>query len=132
MAGDHHEALARMAQESTVETCGFLHVHEDAVAKVRALLPDEETLADLSDLFKVFGDSTRIRILYVLFEEDVCVCDIAQLLGMTQSAVSHQLRVLKQARLIRSRREGKTVFYTLADDHVRTLLSNGMEHISEE
>ncbi len=132
MAGDHHEALAKMAQESTVETCGFLQIHEDAVAKVRALLPDEETLSDLSDLFKVFGDSTRIRILYVLFEEDVCVCDIAQLLGMTQSAVSHQLRVLKQARLIRSRREGKTVFYTLADDHVRTLLSNGMEHIREE
>ena len=84
-----------------VETCGFLHVHEDAVARVRALLPREDTLTRLSDLFKVFGDGTRIRILYVLFEEEVCVCDIALLLGMTQSAVSHQLRILKQARLIK-------------------------------
>ena len=132
MSMDHRDALTRMARQTELETCGFLHVHEDTVAKVRALLPDEGTLTRLSDLFKVFGDSTRIRILYVLFEQDVCVCDIAQLLGMTQSAVSHQLRVLKQARLIRSRREGKTVFYALADDHVRTLLSNGMEHISEE
>lgn len=118
--------------EPEVETCGFLHVHEDTVAKVRALLPDEETLTRLSDLFKVFGDGTRIRILYVLFEEEVCVCDIANLLGMTQSAVSHQLRILKQARLIKSRRVGKTVFYSLADSHVSTLLSNGTEHISED
>ncbi len=99
---------------------------------MRGLLPGEDTLTRLSDLFKVFGDGTRIRILYVLFEEEVCVCDIALLLGMTQSAVSHQLRVLKQARLIKSRRVGKTVFYSLADSHVSTLLSNGMEHISEE
>ncbi len=115
-----------------VETCGFLHVHEDAVARVRALLPREDTLTRLSDLFKVFGDGTRIRILYVLFEEEVCVCDIALLLGMTQSAVSHQLRILKQARLIKSRRVGKTVFYSLADSHVSTLRSNATEHISEE
>ncbi len=118
--------------EPEVETCGFLHVHEDAVAKVRAMLPRDETLTRLADLFKVFGDGTRIRILYVLFEQEVCVCDIALLLGMTQSAVSHQLRVLKQARLIRSRRVGKTVFYALADSHVSTLLSNGVEHISED
>lgn len=117
--------------EAEVETCGFLHVHQEAVNKVRSMLPDEDTLTRLSDLFKVFGDGTRIRILYALFEQEVCVCDLAQLLGMTQSAVSHQLRVLKQARLIRSRREGKTIFYALADEHVRTLLSNGTEHISE-
>ncbi len=117
--------------EAEVETCGFLHVHQEAVDKVRSLLPDEDTLTRLSDLFKVFGDGTRIRILYALFEQEVCVCDLAQLLGMTQSAVSHQLRVLKQARLIRSRREGKTIFYALADEHVRTLLSNGTEHINE-
>ena len=115
-----------------VETCGFLHVHEDKVAQVQALLPDEETLTRLSDLFRVFGDGTRIRILYALFEDEVCVCDLARLLGMTQSAVSHQLRILKQARLIRSRRDGKTVFYSLADDHVRTLLEQGTEHIGEE
>lgn len=122
------EILANLTE---VETCGFLHVHQDAVDRVRALLPGEETLTRLSDLFKVFGDSTRIRILYVLFEEEVCVCDIATLLGMTQSAVSHQLRILKQARLVSSRRVGKTVFYALSDDHVRTLLRNGTEHICE-
>lgn len=115
-----------------VETCAFLHVHQDKVALVRKLLPDGDTLTRLSDLFKVFGDETRIRILYVLFEDEVCVCDLAQLLGMTQSAVSHQLKVLKQSRLIRARREGRTVFYSLADDHVRTLLSQGMEHVEEE
>ena len=118
--------------QTEVETCGFLHVHQDKVNEVRRLLPDEATLTRLSDLFKVFGDGTRIRILYVLFEDEVCVCDMAQLLGMTQSAVSHQLRLLKQMRLIRSRRDGRTVFYSLADDHVRTLLSQGMEHVSEE
>ena len=117
--------------EDGVETCGFLHVHEDKVAQVRGLLPDEDALNRLAELFKVFGDGTRVRILYVLFEEEVCVCDIARLLGMTQSAVSHQLRILKQARLIKGRREGKTVFYSLADDHVRTLLHQGTEHISE-
>ena len=121
----------RQILDEGVETCGFLHVHQDTVDKVRRMLPDENTLTRLSDLFKVFGDGTRIRILYALFEEEVCVCDLAQLLGMTQSAVSHQLRVLKQARLIRSRREGKTVFYALADEHVRTLLSNGTDHINE-
>ena len=129
---EHHRAAEQAIRAAEVETCGFLFVHEDAVREVRAQLPDEETLTRLSDLFKVFGDGTRIRILYVLFEQEVCVCDIAMLLGMTQSAVSHQLRVLKQARLIRSRREGKTMFYSLADDHVRTLLENGTEHIREE
>ena len=117
--------------EEGVETCSFLHVHEDAVARVKALLPDEASLTRLAELFKVFGDETRIRILYVLFEEEFCVCDIATLLGMTQSAVSHQLRILKQACLIRSRRMGKTVFYSLADEHVRVLLHNGTEHINE-
>ncbi len=128
---ENHRVIQEIL-EPEVETCGFLHVHEDTVAKVRAMLPGEDTLTKLSDLFKVFGDGTRIRILYVLFEEEVCVCDIANLLGMTQSAVSHQLRVLKQARLIKSRRVGKTVFYALADSHVSTLLSNATEHISED
>ena len=121
----------RQILDEGVETCGFLHVQQDTVDKVRRMLPDEDTLTRLSDLFKVFGDGTRIRILYALFEEEVCGCDLAQLLGMTQSAVSHQLRVLKQARLIRSRREGKTVFYALAADHVRTLPSNGTDPINE-
>ena len=113
------------------DVCGFLCVHEDKVAQVQACLPDEDILSRLSELFKVFGDATRIRILYVLFEAEVCVCDLAKLLGMTQSAVSHQLRVLKQAHLVKSRRDGKTIFYALADDHVATLLRQGTEHISE-
>ena len=94
-------------------------------------MPDEECLYDLAELFKVFGDTTRIRILYALFESEMCVCDIAAVLNMTQSAISHQLRVLKQARLVRSRREGKQSYYFLADDHVRTIVGQGMDHITE-
>ena len=94
-------------------------------------MPEEETLFDLAELFKVFGDSTRIRILYLLFESEMCVCDIAQLLGMTQSAISHQLQVLKKSKLVKYRRQGKTVFYSLADAHVRAIIGQGMEHISE-
>lgn len=112
--------------------CDFLCVHEDTVNKVQAMLPGEDDLYDLAELFKVFGDSTRIKILYVLFESEMCVCDIAQLLGMTQSAVSHQLRILKNSKLVKFRREGKTVFYALDDEHVRSILSLGMEHVEEE
>ncbi len=119
-------------ENQEIERCGYLCVHEELVDQVRARMPDDNTLVRLADLFKVFGDGTRIRILYALFEAEVCVCDLAKLLGMTQSAVSHQLRTLKQARLIKSRRDGKTVFYTLADDHVSTLLRQGTEHIRED
>ena len=94
-------------------------------------IPSEDTLYDLAELFRIFGDSTRIRILYVLSEAEMCVCDIAQLLGMTQSAISHQLRSLKNARLVKARRDGKTVFYSLADDHVKTILDQGIEHVCE-
>lgn len=118
--------------ERSIESCSFLCVHEDVVAQVKSSLPEEGQLLRLADLFKMFGDGTRVRILYVLLKAEVCVCDLAALLGMTQSAVSHQLRILKQARLIKSRRDGKTVFYSLADDHVATLLRNGMEHICED
>lgn len=109
----------------------YTHVHEETVRRVNEIMPGEEELFDLSELFKVFGDSTRIRILYVLFESDMCVCGIAELLGMTQSAISHQLAVLKKAKLVRYRREGKTIYYSLSDDHVRTILDQGMEHITE-
>ena len=117
--------------ERPIEACSFLCVHEDVVAQVQRSLPPEEQLLRLAELFKVFGDGTRVRILYVLLEAEVCVCDLATLLGMQQSAVSHQLRILKQARLIKARRDGKTVFYSLADDHVATLLKQGMEHVCE-
>ena len=112
-------------------SCEFMHVHEDIVARVNSRMPPEETLLDLAELFKIFGDSTRIKILYLLFEAEMCVCDIAQLLGMTQSAISHQLQVLKKSKLVKYRREGKTVFYSLADGHVRTIIGQGMEHIAE-
>ena len=109
----------------------FLCLHEEAVAAVRKQMPDEDDLYDLAALYKVFGDSTRIKILYVLFAAELCVYDIAQLLGMTQSAVSHQLRILKNNKLVKFRREGKTVFYALDDDHVRSILKLGMEHLGD-
>ena len=114
-----------------VEHCDELHSHPQLVDHVKLDMPDEERLYDLAELFKVFGDSTRIKILYVLFESEMCVCDIAEALEMTQSAVSHQLRIIKNARLIKSRREGKTVFYSLADDHVTTIIGMAKEHLEE-
>ena len=120
-----------MEDQYNVECCDFIHAHEDIVERVRRELPTEDTLYDLTELFRIFGDSTRIRILYVLFESEMCVCDIALLLGMTQSAISHQLRALKGARLVKSRRDGKTVFYSLADAHVRTIIDQGLEHVTE-
>lgn len=117
--------------DNEVEKCEFMHIHEDVVEKVNEVMPDEESLYDLADFFKVFADSTRIKILYVLLCSEVCVCDLAQILDMNQSAISHQLRTLKQMDLVRSRREGKTVFYSLADDHIKSILSQGMEHINE-
>ena len=114
-----------------VEHCDELHSHPQLVDHVKLDMPDEEDLYDLAELFKVFGDSTRIRILYTLFESELCVCDIAELLNMSQSAISHQLRVLKQAKLVKFRRDGKTIYYSLADDHVRTIIGMGMEHLCE-
>ncbi len=120
-----------MEDRYNVECCEFMHAHDEIVERVRKEMPGEDTLYDLTELFRIFGDSTRIRILYVLFEAEMCVCDIAALLGMTQSAISHQLRALKNARLVTSRRDGKTVFYSLADDHVKTIINQGLEHILE-
>jgi len=114
-----------------VDCCEQVFVHEELVKKVNGQMPEEDELYDLAELFKVFGDSTRIRILFVLFEAEVCVCDLAEILHMTQSAVSHQLKILKQAKLVTARREGKSVFYSLADDHVRTIIAQGREHIEE-
>ncbi|MCH5280330.1 MAG: helix-turn-helix transcriptional regulator [Lachnospiraceae bacterium] len=119
-----------MAEEE-LECCEFVEVHQDLLKIVKETLPDEVTLYNLAELFKVFGDSTRIRILYVLFEAEVCVCDLAQALNMTQSAISHQLKILKQNKLVKSRREGKSVFYSLADGHVRTIIAQGREHVEE-
>lgn len=112
-------------------SCETTQPHTDVVERVQSSLPDEETLACLADLFRMFGDTTRVRILSVLQISDLCVCDIAQLLGITVSAVSHQLRLLKAAGLVTFRREGKSVIYALADGHVRTLMQVGMEHVRE-
>ena len=114
-----------------IERCDVTEEHVNIISRVRAEMPADETLYDLAELFKIFGDSTRIRILYALFEAEMCVCDIAAILGMTQSAISHQLRALKSARLVKGRREGKTVFYSLADDHVKTIIHQGLDHIAE-
>lgn len=123
--------MQREKKDRYEEVCQEIHIHEDVVSFVSGEMPEEETLYDLAELFKIFGDTTRIKILYVLFESDLCVCDIAATLNMGQSAISHQLRVLKQAQLVKFRREGKQVIYSLADDHVRTIINNGMEHLME-
>ncbi|MBE6581558.1 MAG: helix-turn-helix transcriptional regulator [Ruminococcaceae bacterium] len=111
--------------------CTFLHAHDAAVEAVRQIMPPEYTLLDLAEFFHIFGDSTRIKILYALAAHELCVCDIAALLGMTISAISHQLRILKAAKMVRCRRSGKTVFYSLADEHVHTILNQGFTHITE-
>lgn len=120
-----------MAEERRLECCEEHCVHQEVISEVRSKLPEVEELYDLAEFFKVFGDTTRIRILYVLFEAEMCVCDIAEMLSMTPSAISHQLRLLKQSRLVKSRRDGKTIYYSLADDHVRSIIDMGREHIEE-
>ncbi len=107
-------------------------VHPGALERVQGLMPKDETLYDLAELFKIFGDSTRVKMLYALLEGELCVCDLASLMEVSQSAVSHQLRVLKASKLVKFRREGRTVYYSLADEHVLSILSQGMEHIMEE
>ena len=112
---------------STEETCKCKHV----MAKIQDELPDDEILYDLAELFKVFGDSTRVKILYVLFESEMCVNDIAQCLGMTPSAVSHQLASLKKTKLVRTRKIGKQVYYSMADEHIENIYKMALEHIRE-
>lgn len=120
-----------MEDRYNVECCDLIHTHEEVVERLRGAMPGEDTLYDLTELFRIFADSTRVRILYVLEVSEMCVCDLAVMLGMTQSAISHQLRALKNARLVKARRDGKTVFYSLADQHVKTILDQGLEHINE-
>ena len=114
-----------------VECCDSFQIHEELLKIVNETMPEEDELYDLAELFKVFSDSTRIRILFVLFSAEVCVCDLAKVLNMTQSAISHQLKILKQAKLVKARRDGKSVFYSLADGHVRSIIAQGREHIEE-
>lgn len=115
-----------------IDICNCTVIHEDIVNKVKKVMPEEEKLYDLAELFKVFGDTTRIKILHALFESEMCVCDIAALLGMKQSAISHQLRVLKQAGLVKFRKEGKVVYYSLDDEHVKNIFEQGFVHINHK
>ena len=117
--------------DNKVERCACNVIHGDIVAKVKDSLPQEETLYDLAELFKVFGDSTRIKILCALFEEEMCVCDLSALLNVSQSAISHQLRVLKSARLVKFRRDGKVIYYSLDDEHIKHIFDEGLKHITE-
>ena len=117
--------------KETAPQCREICTHPARIDRAHEILPDTEELFALADLYKIFGDSTRIRILYALFDTELCVCDIAELLGMTVSAISHQLRILKQARLVKFRREGKTVFYALSDDHIHSILGAGIDHVRE-
>lgn len=112
-------------------TCQECHVHKDLREKALEMMPDDEKLFDLAEFFKVFGDSTRVRIMCALIPGEMCVCDISDLLGITQSAISHQLRLLKSHRLVRSRREGKSMFYALDDEHIQTILCQGLSHLEE-
>ena len=130
MSREENEMATNRPEISEKEN-DYLAAHEDVVKRVIERQPADEYLYDLAELFKVFGDSTRIRILYALFESELCVGDLASLLALSPSAVSHQLKILKDAKLVRFRRDGKIIFYALDDDHVRTILSMGMEHVEE-
>ena len=123
--------MGRREDVKIAPRCDFIYVHEEVVNQVLEVMPTDEELQSLADFFRIFGDSTRIRILYALSQSELCVCDIASLLGMGQSAISHLLRILKQMRLVKFRREGKSVLYSLADGHIETILAQGMEHIGE-
>lgn len=118
-------------QDQNIEICNCNIIHEDTVSRVKDLLPKDEVLYDLAELFKAFGDSTRVKLLCALFESDMCVCDLAAVLGISQSAVSHQLRTLKASRLVKFRRDGKVIYYSLDDEHIKSIFNQGFEHITE-
>jgi len=127
---DKEEAL--LFGQDEAESCGCSVIHEDVVNDVKQHMPPAKDLLELANLFKIFGDFTRVKIVYALFRAEMCVCDIAALLGMTKSAISHQLRVLRQARLVKFRKEGRTVFYSLDDDHVSTIFAQGLTHVAHD
>jgi ArsR family transcriptional regulator, lead/cadmium/zinc/bismuth-responsive transcriptional repressor len=125
------ERRVRMTQDNKTVVCDCEVIHAEVVESVRSHMPQEELLYDLADFFKMFGDSTRLKLLWALDREEMCVCDLAVLLNMTKSAVSHQLKTLRQQKLVKYRKEGKTVFYSLQDEHVKNILEIGLEHIEE-
>ncbi len=118
--------------KSNIDSCGCNVIHEDIINKVKRTMPSEVELCNLADFFKVFGDTTRIKIIYALLKEEMCVCDISILLEMNQSAISHQLRVLRQARIVKFRKEGRMVYYSLDDEHVKNIFEQGLIHINHK
>ncbi len=114
------------------DSCNCNIIHEDIINRVKEAMPAEEELYDLADFFKVFGDTTRVKIIYALLKEEMCVCDISMLLGMNQSAISHQLRILRQARIVKFRKEGRVVYYSLDDEHVKNIFEQGLIHINHK
>lgn len=124
--------MAENKQETKQDVCCQNTIHGEVVEKVKQTIPNDDSLGQVAELFKVLGDRTRTRILHALFEAEMCVCDLAYLLGMTQSSISHQLRVLKQAKLVKNRKEGKVVYYSLADDHVIRIFEQAFEHVNED
>jgi len=126
------EYMSNRSKNSDIDKCDCNVIHKDIVNRVRKVLPDEEALLNLAELFKVFGDTTRVRIISALLHAEMCVCDIAALLGMTKSAISHQLRALRQTKLVKYRKDGKVVYYSLDDDHVATLFAQGLLHVCEK
>lgn len=120
------------AYDTDYDRCDCNIIHEEVVTKVRGQMPDEEVLLNLSDLFKVFSDSTRVKIVCALLKSEMCVCDIASLLGMSKSAISHQLRTLRQTRLVKYRKSGKIVYYSLDDEHVGNIFNQGLLHVCED
>ncbi len=120
------------AYEPDIDRCDCTTIHEEVVNDVRQHMPDDDILIDLADVFKVFSDSTRVKILSALFRAEMCVCDISVLLGMTKSSISHQLRILKQSKLVKSRKDGRIVYYSLDDDHVKSIFDQGLSHVCEK
>lgn len=119
------------AYEPDIDRCDCNSIHEDIVATVRQNMLDEAKFINLADTFKIFSDSTRVKILYALIQAEMCVCDISVLLGMSKSSISHQLRILKQSELVKYRKAGRVIYYSLADEHVKSIFNEGMIHISE-
>lgn len=115
-----------------IDRCDSNTIHKDVVNDVREHMPDEDILIDLAEVFKVFGDSTRVKILCALLRAEMCVCDISALLGMTKSSISHQLRILRQSKLVKNRKDGRVVYYSLSDDHVKSIFDQALAHVCEE
>lgn len=127
----HIRKKVHIMNREEIENCKVTIIHEELVNEINRTMPKEEVLYDLAEIFKVFGDTTRIKILYSLFKNEMCVCDISAIVGVSRSAISHQLRLLKQSKLVRYRKEGKVVYYSLDDEHIKSIFNAGLAHIEE-